>query len=91
MAQLMPLPLTVSCFNNITIGFTFLVPVHPGSSGQTVVKMGVCVQLEITPNLPRIFISSGLKVWQRNARLVGGQRRHDADKAEVSDGEVEQE
>ena len=31
MAQLMPLPLTVSCFNKIQIGFTFLVPTHPGS------------------------------------------------------------
>jgi len=27
--QLMPLPLTVSCFSNILIGFTFLVPAHP--------------------------------------------------------------
>jgi len=26
MAQLMPLPLTVSCFSKIQIGFTFLVP-----------------------------------------------------------------
>jgi len=30
MAQLMPLPLTVSCFSKIQIGFTFLVPAHPG-------------------------------------------------------------
>ena len=28
MAQLMPLPLTVSCFCKIQIGFTFLVPAH---------------------------------------------------------------
>jgi len=28
MAQLMPLPLTVSCFSKIQIGFTFLVPAH---------------------------------------------------------------
>jgi len=28
MAQLMPLPLTVSCFSKIHIGFTFLVPAH---------------------------------------------------------------
>ena len=31
MAQLMPLLLTVSCFSKIQIGFTFLVPAHPGS------------------------------------------------------------
>jgi len=30
MAQLMPLPLTISCFIKIQIGFTFLVPAHPG-------------------------------------------------------------
>ena len=29
MAELMPLPLTVSCFSKIQIGFTFLVPAHP--------------------------------------------------------------
>jgi len=28
MAQLMPLPLTVSCFSKIQIGFNFLVPAH---------------------------------------------------------------
>jgi len=33
MAQLMPLPLIVSCFSKIQIGFTFLVPAHPGSPG----------------------------------------------------------
>jgi len=34
MAQLMPLPLTVSCFSKIQIGFTFLVPAHLGSPGK---------------------------------------------------------
>jgi len=38
MAQLMPLPLTVSCFSKIQIGFTFLVPAHPGSPGKRAVK-----------------------------------------------------
>ena len=41
-AQLMPLPLTVSCFSEIQIGSTFLVPAHPGSPGQRAVKR-VCV------------------------------------------------
>ena len=40
MAQLMPLPL--SCFSKIQIGFTFLVPAHPGIPGQRAVKR-VCV------------------------------------------------
>ena len=44
MVQLMPLPLTVCCFSKIQIGFTFLVPAHPGSLGQRAVKrVGVCV------------------------------------------------
>jgi len=34
----MPLPLIVSCFSKIQIGFTFLVPAHPGSPGQRAVK-----------------------------------------------------
>jgi len=42
MAQLMPLPLTVSCFSKIQIGFTFLVPAHPGSLEKRAVK-SVCV------------------------------------------------
>jgi len=41
-AQLMPLPLTVSCFSKIQTGFTFLIPAHPGSPGQRAIKQ-VCV------------------------------------------------
>ena len=37
MAQRIPLPLTVSCFSKIQIGFTFLVPAHLGSPGQRAV------------------------------------------------------
>ena len=44
MAQLIPLPLTVSCCSKIQIGFTFLVPAHSGSPGQRDVKWEcVCV------------------------------------------------
>jgi len=32
--QLMSLPLTVSCFSEIQIDFTFLVVAHPGSPGK---------------------------------------------------------
>jgi len=38
MSQLMPLPLTVSCFSKIQIGFTFLVLAYPGSPGKRAVK-----------------------------------------------------
>jgi len=53
-AQLMPLPLTVSCCSKIKIGFTFLVPAHPGSPGQRVVKW-VCVYIPAgVPNMRKI-------------------------------------
>ena len=56
MAQLMPLPLTVSCSSKIQIGFTFLVPAHPGSPGQRAVKrVSVCVLLLIFMLLPPIL------------------------------------
>jgi len=42
-AQLMPLPLAVSCFSKIQIGFTFLVPAHPGSPGKRPFNGCVCV------------------------------------------------
>ena len=47
MAQLMPLPLTVSCFSKIQIGFTFLVPAHPGNPRKRAVKR-VCVWYQPT-------------------------------------------
>ena len=45
-AQLMPLPLTVSCFSKIQIGFTFQVLARPGSPGQRAVKR-VCVYVTL--------------------------------------------
>jgi len=38
MAQLMPLPLAVSCSSKIQIGFTFLVPAYPGCPGKEAIK-----------------------------------------------------
>ena len=49
-AQLMPLPLAVSCFSKIQISFTFLVPAHPGSPVQRAVKR-VCVLYKLFPQL----------------------------------------
>jgi len=51
MAQMMPLPLTVSCFSKIQIGFTYLVSAYPGSPGQRAIKrvcVCVCVLLYYT-------------------------------------------
>jgi len=49
-AQLMPLPPTVSCSSKIQIGFTFLVAAHLGSPGQRAVKRvckRVCYNLKV--------------------------------------------
>ena len=57
MAQLMPLPLAVSCFSKIQIGFTFLIPVHPGSPGQRAIKwVCVFVQILVKFKMPYVLI-----------------------------------
>ena len=57
MAQLIPLPLTVSCFNKIQIGFTFLLPADPSSPGKGAVKrVCVCV-LVLTLFAMRVVLS----------------------------------
>ena len=43
MAQLMPLPLTISCFSKIQTGFTFLVQAHPGSVDKGPLNVCMCV------------------------------------------------
>jgi len=43
MAQLMPLPLTVSCLSKIQTGFTFLVAAHPGSQQKKRAVKRACV------------------------------------------------
>ena len=58
MAQLMPLPLTVSCFIKIQIGFTFLIPVHPGSPGQRAIKW-VCVFVQILVKFKTPYVLIG--------------------------------
>ena len=43
MAQLMPLPFTISCSSKVQIGFTFLVPSHLDSPGKGLLNRYVCV------------------------------------------------
>ena len=61
-AQLMPLPLTVSCFRKIQIGFTFLVPAHPGSPGERAVKQ-VCVCVNFVLFLVPVLFNSVTLFW----------------------------
>jgi len=54
---LMPLPLTVSCFSKIQIGFTFPVPAHPRVVPEKGPLNGcacvcVCVTTYLPPSLP---------------------------------------
>jgi len=61
MAQRVPLPLTVSCFSKILIGFTFLVPAHPGSPGQRAIKrmcVCLCVLSTLSPYL-QLYLQKG--------------------------------
>ena len=51
----MPLPLTVSCFSKFQIGFTFLVPAHPGSPEKRAVK--------------RVCVCSSVILYQRTAEV----------------------
>jgi len=57
MAQLIPLPLTVSCSSKIQIGFTFLVPALLGSPRQRAIKR-VCVCVPMFMSIKRYTQSS---------------------------------
>ena len=83
MAQLMPLPLTVSCFNKIQIGFTCLVLAHPGSPGKRAVKwVCVCVCLnsasEVTTlwRYTNLFIIINRNVGQSLNKRDIGKKHH---------------
>jgi len=73
MAQLMPLPLTVSCFSKIQIVFTFLVPAHPGSPGKRAIKRRVCVCVLALENLYKWCESllPGVMGWVSSVQLGG--------------------
>ena len=80
MAQLMPLPLTVSCFSKIHIVLTFLVPAHPGSPEQRAVKqLCVCVwwlmamMMSIAPGnlLESFLLLEILEIYKASWKLPG--------------------
>ena len=77
MAQLITLPLTVSCFSKIQIGFTFLVLAHTGNPGQRAVKrVCVCIYIphEATPHSLHFYgvpVSHILTTGTRTAHITG--------------------
>ena len=89
MAQLMPLPLTVSCFTKIQTGFTFQVSADPGSPGKRAVKR-VCVYLtggglvqvdELISSAEREFSSADLPLEPTRAEMM--LREHEASRSKV--------
>jgi len=82
MAQLMPLPLTVSCCSKIQIGFTLLVPAHLGSPEKRAIKrVCVCVPASQVVLEKRSFngCSSSMYVCTGRARQGGHGAMHTAD------------
>ena len=82
MAQLMLLPLTVSCFSKIQIGFTFLVPAHLGSPGKGPLNGCVCVVVSRVAGLPlgsdEDLVMTTCRRWRwvsTGCRLSGDRRR----------------
>jgi len=69
MAQLMPLPLIVSCFSKIQSGFSFLVPAYLGSPGQRAVKR-VCVAVQLVCTVDKIFTESAPRGPSATAELL---------------------
>ena len=65
--ELMPLPLTISCFSKIQIGYTFLVPAHPGSPGSRFVKR-VCVSLIVPCTTASLYPKRHLDHFSRFCR-----------------------
>ena len=68
MAQLMPLPLTVSCFSKIQIGFTSLVLAHLGSPDKGPLNRCVCVRTCVS--VETIVMKNEQKNWTIRPRLV---------------------
>jgi len=81
MAQLMPLPLTVSCFRKIQIGYTFLVPAHLGSPGKRTVKrvcVCVCVISYRYPIVTGGSVAEWIACWTQAQKGPGSNRSRDA-------------
>jgi len=66
MAQLMPLPLTVTCFSKIQIGFAFLVLAHPSGPRKRAIKrvhacVRVCVSRDENGQMDQMGVAFGFQ------------------------------
>jgi len=69
MAQLMPLPLAVSCFSKIQIGFTSLVPAHLGSPEKRAIKQ-VCVCTYSLCYSGCLYVTEVVCIYLKENRLI---------------------
>jgi len=76
MAQLMPLPLTVSSSSKIQIGFTFLVPALRVGLDKGPLNVCVCIYIVCFPTYP--FFTFSLLIFCALTLLVGRQEGHPA-------------
>jgi len=76
-AQLMPLSLTVSCFSKIQIGFTFLVPAHPGSPGKRAANVCCHYLGDASAGLVSFLLVAPVASRQRVLETVGDDSRLD--------------
>ena len=70
MAYLMLLPVTVSCFSKIQIGFTFLVLAHLGSPGQRAVKRVFWWRIAVIRSLATITVATYCRYLHDDAGQV---------------------
>jgi len=68
MAQLMPLPLIVSCFSKIQIGFTFLVLAYPNSPGIGPLNGCVCVTVISVQNESNVTSDGDICTNENNTK-----------------------
>jgi len=76
MAQRMPLPLTVYCSSKIQIGFTFLVPAHPGCSGKEAVKWLLCSAVYAVTMCPSVKPAFQQKGYMDRAQFLALIKRY---------------
>ena len=73
MAQMLPLPLTFSCFSKTEIGLAFVIPAHLGSPGKRAVKCVRVYPLGPQQQNPHMLLqrANGTDRWTDTVLLPG--------------------